>query len=551
MKYLPLLLLLFTSYSAISQEKIDPITFKRSTGYLAEGADSMTLERVLGCSKFAVTNKIWGAIYSPDGKYIVVGGYNYIACFDQESGERIWGRIVDSFPKYPVGNPIRAIAIHQETNRLVFGGDNGKICVLNFSTGEIERILAEEKGWIMAVALSPNGRFAAASDINGQLNMWDLKTGNEMPLPVISNARGEAVCFSSDGKFLAFGSNNCFYLIDWDNQTYEKYDALSTVQSIVFINNNKEVLISGWKGFVQRVHLESKEILWKYQGDDWLINLKVLPNQTSALVISPFYVLHLDWENDKVTKTNLSVRTAMDLHPDGKTILTAGSFANRIEQFDWKTEKPINNSRFYTEPPMKLVFSPNGKYLAAGSYFTADKGIFWDTKNWNIVGEITGNKLHGFQKFTFTKDSKYFCTTMKQNNARLPIDKSPNYYKVPSFKPVKIGFGKSKPYHHASVNLESIETIHLKKLLPVKTAAFFGTLDDTMNRHLFGGWTIEKVYFSGITNENILYIYDSKTGKKVAGTPLPDFGVVACAIHPEAKIVAVTAWDGLVYIYKW
>jgi WD40 repeat protein len=383
------------------------------------------------------------------------------------------------------------------------------------------------------------------------LNMWDLKTGNEMPLPNIPNARGEAVSFSSDGKFLAFGSNNGFYLIDWDNQTYEKYKAPSTVQSIAFINKNREVLISGWTGFVQRIHLESKEILWQHKGEDWLINLKILPNETSALVISPFYVLHLDWENDKVTNTNISVRTAMDLHPDGKTILTAGQFANRVEQFDWQTKKPINNSQFYTEPPMKLAFSPDGKYLAAGPYFTADKAVFWETENWIALGTIEGNKLHGFENFTFTKDGKYFHATMKKNNARLPMTDLPSYYKVPSFEPAKFGFGKSKAYHHAAVNLESTQTVHLKSQLPIKTAAFFGTLDDSMNRHLFGGWTIEKAYFAGVTNENMLYIFDSKTGKKVAGTPLPDFQVVACAIHPEAKVVAVTAFDGLIYIYKW
>ena len=115
MKYIHSFLFLILSIPAFSQDYIEPITFKRPTGNLVEGADSMTLERILGCSKFAVTNRIWSSVYSPDGKYIVVGGYNHIACFNQKNGEKIWGKTVDSFPRYPVGNPIRAIAIHQET----------------------------------------------------------------------------------------------------------------------------------------------------------------------------------------------------------------------------------------------------------------------------------------------------------------------------------------------------------------------------------------------------------------------------------------------------
>lgn len=551
LKSLLFLLFLFVNFSAFSQAYIEPITFKRSTGILAENADSMTLEAILGGSEFAVPQRMWSAIYSPDGNFMVVGGYSYIACFDQKTGKRIWEKFLDYEPNNITYHPVRGLAIHQKTNRLMVGTDNGKVWLLDFRTGETQKILAEKLGWVMSVAISPNGRFGASTDIKGKCKMWDLKTGNKVKLPLMNGTRGETVCFSSDGQFLAIGTNNAFYLVDWDNQTATKYDAPSTVQSITFINDDREVLISGWTGFVQRIHLKSKEVLWKSSTTDWLINLQVLPNKTSALAISPFYVLHIDWENNKITPTNIPVRTAMNLHPDGKTILTVGQFSNRVEQFDWATEKPINNSRFYTEPPMKLAFSPDGKYLAAAPYFTADKGIFWNTETWEIVGEIEGNKLHGYRRFEFTKDSKHFYATLKQNNSRIPVGGLPTYFKVPSFEPAKPGYRKTNTYHHTSVNLESMETAHLKKLLPIKTAAFFGKLEETLNRHLFGGFTTEDVYFAGVTNEKMLYIFDTKTGVQLAGTPLPDFEVVACAIHPEAKIVAVTAWDGLIYIYRW
>lgn len=553
-KYFFILYFLFTNFISFSQTYIEPITSERSTGVLANGADLMTLETIIGDSRFAIPTKIWNAIYTPDGKFIIVSGYSYVACFEQETGKRVWQHFLDYDARSTTYYCVRALAVHQEKNRLVVGSDKGKVYQLNLKTGAIEHVLMEKMGWIMAVTLSPNGRFAAVTDIQGIYKMWDLEKNKPVTLPQMETTRGEAVCFSSDGKFLAVGVNQGFYLIDWDNQTAEKYDAPSTVQSLAFINGDREVLISGWTGFLQRIHLKSKEVLWKSGVEDWLVNIKILPDQTSALAISPFYVLHLDWENNQITRTNLPTRTAMDLHPDGKTILTIGSFANRIEQFDWKKEKPIFNSNLYTEPPMKLAFSPNGKYLAAGSYFTADKGVFWNTDTWEIVGTIEGNKQHGYENFEFTADGKYFHATMRQNNIRIPIDNIPTYFEVPSFLPAKNKFienRKLNPYHHTAVNLESINTAHLKSELPIKTSAFFGNLDNSLNRHLFGGWTIENAYFAGVTNENILYIFETKTGKKVAGVPLPDYSVVACAIHPEAKIVAVTAWDGLIYIYRW
>ena len=328
MKYISILLLLFISLVSFSQDYIEPITQKRETATLPESADKLVLDTILGCSKFAIPHRAWSAMYSPDGKYVVVGGYNYVGCFDQQTGKRVWGRFFDSGTKYTYSNPIRALAIHQETNRILVGTDAGNIWLLDFKTGKTKKKLATKIGWVMAVAISSDGEFGAATDIKGVCRMWRLKTGKQMKLPIIESTRGESVCFSSDNRFLAIGCNNALYVIDWDNQTKEKYDVPSTVQSIAFINKDREILISGWTGFVQRIHLKSKEVLWSKGTTDWLINLQVLPDETSALAITPFYVWHLDWENDKMTNTYIPSRMAMDLHPDGKTILTLGNFSN-------------------------------------------------------------------------------------------------------------------------------------------------------------------------------------------------------------------------------
>lgn len=551
MKYISILFFLLLSVLSFSQEYIEPITLERVTGKLPQQVDSMILEQIIGDSKFVVPHQIWSTIYSPDGKYIIIGGYNFVGCFDQKTGKRIWGTFLNKSAKYTAVNPIRALALHQETNNLLVGSDDGKARLLNFKTGEIKKILATDWGWIMAVNFSPNGEFAAATDIKGVYKMWDLKREKSIKLPKISSTRGEAVCFSSNNRFLAIGFNDGLQVIDWENQTATQYESPSTVQSVAFINDDREVIITGWTGFLQRIHLKSKEVLWERKISDWLINLQILPNKTSALGISPFHVWHFDWENNTATNTNIAVRTAMDLSPDGQTIITVGNFANRVEQFNWKTKAPVHNSSFTIESPMKLAFSPDGKYLATGSNFAADKAIIWNTENWNVAGSIEFDKQHRFNWFGFTKDGKYFYANLSQNNIRIPQGNFPTYYEVPTFEPAKDGKGHIHLYHYAATNLESTQTISLKNRLPIPTAAYLGDLEDSMNRHLFGGWTIEEAYFAGITNEHILYIYDSETGAKIAGTPLPDFGILACAIHPEAKIVAVTAWDGLIYIYKW
>jgi len=63
MKYTYLIISLLISFSLDAQDYIVPITKTRLVGNLVTGADSMTLEKVIGCSKFAVPNKAWSGLF--------------------------------------------------------------------------------------------------------------------------------------------------------------------------------------------------------------------------------------------------------------------------------------------------------------------------------------------------------------------------------------------------------------------------------------------------------------------------------------------------------
>jgi len=544
----------YLSILGFSQSYINPITFEQTTGILPEETDSLVLEKILGDSRFVIPHSICHAIYTEDGQYIIVCGNSYVACFDQVSGERIWQQFLDKENNKPTYYPIRTAATHVVTNQLVVGSDNGKVWLIDLSTGRIKKVLADRMNWLMSVTFSPNGRYVAMVDIKGKYKMYDLIKDRKVSLPKIINQRGEVVQFSDDGKYLAIGFKESFWIIDWKAFKAKKYKAPSTVQSLVFINGNKEVLISGWTGFIQRVHLKTEEIIWEDKVEHWLTHLQVLPDKISVLGITAEYVLHIDLENYKIKETDLSVREAMDLHPNGKTILTIKDNTNRVEQYDWKTEKSVNNSIYYAEYPRKLAFSPNGKYFAAGPKYIADKAIFWNTENWEIVGTIETDNCKGFKNFEFINNGNHFYALSNCDFEKMRKRKHHHYYNVPSFKPLRLGQFiefKRKPFHHVSTSLEANGATHLKSQLPVKTSSYTDKLEDVLNPYLFGGFTIETAYFAGVTYENMLYVYNMKTGEKVAGTPLSNFSVVACVIHPEAKLVAVTSWDGLIYLYRW
>lgn len=530
---------------------INPITKKMKAGVLQQHIGKLEQIKILGNSRFAVPNSAWSARYSPDGDYVVIGGYNYVGCFEQKTGERVWGRFLVNEPKYRVGNPVRAVEIDKKHQYVLVGCDYGLVQLLDFKSGELVREFTTNSDWIMAAAFSNDSKYAASIDIKGIYHVWNVKNGEALPLPRTDASRGESIQFSPDNKKLAIGLDNALMLINLKDQTAERVATPGTVQSIAFLSDNKSILISGWGGFVKMLDLSDLNELWSSSIQDWLINLRVLPDNSGALLISPFSVYHLDLKDRSLKDLDINVRTAMDVHPDGRTILTLGQFANRINQQEWKSKETKNSHNYFAAPPSELSFSPKGNYLAAGSYFCADKILFWTTEKFDLLGSIEGQAHHGFERFGFTDDNLNFNFTYRSNNARIPIEKQATHYSLPNLKPNTSNRSKVTPFLHTSTNLESILTVHLKKLLPVRIEAFFEKLDDSMNRHLFGGWTRDERYFAGVSNENILYIYDAKDGRKLAGAVLDDFVVVACVIHPTAKMVAVSSWDGLIYIYRW
>uniref|UniRef100_A0A7S3PGX0 Nephrocystin 3-like N-terminal domain-containing protein n=1 Tax=Aplanochytrium stocchinoi TaxID=215587 RepID=A0A7S3PGX0_9STRA len=80
----------------------------------------------------------------------------------------------------------------------------------------INRIIVEHKDWIVNVAVSPDGRYAATASKDGTVGLWNVKTGMHVRfLPANSVS---IIHFSPDGKFLAASGTK---LMIWNVQTGE------------------------------------------------------------------------------------------------------------------------------------------------------------------------------------------------------------------------------------------------------------------------------------------------------------------------------------------
>jgi WD40 repeat protein len=121
------------------------------------------------------------------------------------------------------GCTLESVAIHPDGNRVVVGGIDylstddrtGAVCIWTLETNKKEAVF--DVG-VYAVAIDPQGRYAAGAGINDLVYLWDLGTNEQVFELTGHQDKIHTVAFSPDGSYL---------LSAGDDQTVRVWDVLS------------------------------------------------------------------------------------------------------------------------------------------------------------------------------------------------------------------------------------------------------------------------------------------------------------------------------------
>lgn len=176
----------------------------------------------------ALTNDAPTIAFSPNGKFLVTGGFekNYVSVWDTEKNEP------SSIFKCDSGI-VRSVAFSPDSKTLAGGTDEGVICIWEPATWELRTQMKGHAGTVIAVVFSPDGQTiaaASAGSANGKptcdVRLWDVSTGNEKHTLLKGTGGILSIAFSPDGKTLATALTNVRHLgIDrsgsmlWDVKT--------------------------------------------------------------------------------------------------------------------------------------------------------------------------------------------------------------------------------------------------------------------------------------------------------------------------------------------
>jgi WD40 repeat protein len=201
----------------ISEDPI-PITSVSisSSGTIASGhpggiilwdSRSLTMQKVLATSEQSYTARL---SFSKDGRYLASSSWfandtTIMTVWDMSSFEKVFESPVRDTPSLDIAfSPI-------DNDMLAFGDENNNLVLWKLSTKEnIFPPLPGHLDSISSIAFSPDGKTIAAASYQ-QIILWDVKTGQQLGLPLHSTEIGigtiESMAFNRDGTLLA--TNGC------------------------------------------------------------------------------------------------------------------------------------------------------------------------------------------------------------------------------------------------------------------------------------------------------------------------------------------------------
>ena len=270
------------------------------------------------------------------------------------------------------------------------------------------RKLKSDIALISSIAFSPDNRTLASADRNGNIDLWDLTSGEHIQTRK-SHAEGiSSIAYSYDGKKFASAGGDGTVRI-WDALTGEQVHILEEeagpVISVAFSPDNLTLASSSQNGVVRLWNVENGKrkltIPKKGNGDSVAFSTTGVLLATADKSVSLWHtktgeeVLNLDPFSPEQIKQHLQLAAGdpekmlefnnrmmdmariVEFSSDGKKLAVLGS-NDAIRLWDIETQSIIKSFAGHKQEILSMDFSPDGKTIATGS---ADGSILlWKVK---------------------------------------------------------------------------------------------------------------------------------------------------------------------------
>lgn len=399
---------------SLAQEKIDPTkAFETIQTALAVDADDkialQTRTDIYSDNEFY--DGTWRSNYSvnnirvtPSGDIFLATG-NTVQLLNKE-GKLIWEKVQDS--------QVFCVDAAQDGNQLLVGGEDGIIKIYNLN-GEVIKWLKGHKNWVRAAIFSDDGNKVLSGDREGNIflwaddtiqqkftehtdeiwnlsflrndslfvsgswdcstKLWSVENGWIMDLPIAE--QGLAISFSESAKIIAVGDRSgTIYYLDTDGTLITKVLAHKyRINDLKFSADGKMLLSASDDKLIK---------LWNTRGD----LLKVYKGHAD-------FVKTLDFgADDKLFYSGSQDKSWKKWWVESKVQQHFGKHGQEVADFALTQEEPllVSVAGDGKQGQINQVSDCLFDFSAFLSNPLPQKGLIWNTKNNQLLGELTGHQ---------------------------------------------------------------------------------------------------------------------------------------------------------------
>ncbi|SMB86407.1 WD40 repeat domain-containing protein [Deinococcus hopiensis] len=154
--------------------------------------------------------------FSPDGRWLAVGGWNTTRLLDAHTGETVKVLEPTSEQRNSGGRKWqpgprglnRSLAFSPDGQQLAVGYEASTIGLWDVASGQLTRTLGGGRGWVLSLAFSPDGARLVSGWGDGTLHFYGVRSGEVSPVQQVNQGFVRWLAFSPDGKQVAAASGD-------------------------------------------------------------------------------------------------------------------------------------------------------------------------------------------------------------------------------------------------------------------------------------------------------------------------------------------------------
>jgi WD40 repeat protein len=291
---------------------------------------------------------------------------------------------------------VLAVAVSPDGRTIVSGSDDRTVKVWEAESGRLLRSLEGHTGGVNAVAVSPDGRTIVSGSDDRTVKVWEAESGRLLRSLEGHTGSVLAVAVSPDGRTIVSGSDDRTVKV-WEAESGRLLRSLEGHTDwvrAVAVSPDGRTIVSGSDDRTVKV--------WEAESGRLLRSLEGHTERVNAVAVSPDgrTIVSGSWDNTVKVWEAASGRllrsleghtawvTAVALSPDGRTIVS-GSWDNTVKVWEAESGRLLRSLEGHTDWVRAVAVSPDGRTIVSGSDDRTVK--VWEAESGRLLRSLEGH----------------------------------------------------------------------------------------------------------------------------------------------------------------